>query len=547
MAYPEFVKSPKGNYWRGRYKDREGKYVSVRDEHGHVERFSGKREAQKAADDAEADVRKGRGRDWKAGQITFTDWASGWHAQLDLAATTMANRRRHLENHLIPFFGDMTMRQLEDDGPELILKWERQERKAGNKESSIKSWRGTLHLILEDAVGVHISVNPATRKKGRGKRSGRGSRGARSPEKVFTTPLGALLVGERMSVLTDRDDEFAMVQAMFWEALRIGECMGLEKPYVRARTLRVEWQLSDVEGETLRVPPKDDSFGDLVMPPFMRELLEGQMRRNPPVPCPCHGQPYVFRGWRPPKPVWEPSLRSLARLSGIPERTIRKVTAGEKTSEDARQRVLEAAGRFGLRQVRVPDGPACHWRQGEFRAFFTAAASGWYPAGCGGVRPVALTGEWPGTRLTGRRQMDRAEFCWAPVAPGLTPHGLRHSAKVLMEEKRIPEIMSETQMRHEVGGVSGAYRHVSPAMKAELADMMTREWTAALDARLDMSLALGQPGALSPVGVLDRALRGRLEARKIAIVPSDSPELPGNVAVLPLGNDADLHIREKRR
>lgn len=537
MAYAERVKSPKGNYWRGRYQDPHGKYVSVRDEHSRVIRFTGKREALKAADDAEADVRSGRWRDPNAGAVTFAEWADSWYAGLDLAPSTMANRKRHLEDYLLHFFGDMTLRAIEEAGPPLITKWEREMRARGYADASIKTWRGTLHIVLEDARGKHITINPATMKKGRGRRSGRRAVGRQGTEKTITTPLGVFLVAERMSILTGRDDEFVMVQTAFWQALRIGELIGLEKPYVRQKTLRAEWQLSEVEGDLIRCAPKDDSQGDTVMAPFMRRLLDGHMRRVPPQRCPCHGQPYVFRGYGAPKSRWNRPLRDLAALAGIPEHTVRQALNGTRpVSEEMRWRVREAADRFGFERGDLPGGPAWHWRRSAFEGFFTAAASGWFPPRGGqALRPVLLDAS--GTRLRGPRQEERAALCWAPVAAGLTPHSLRHSAKTMMEERRVPEIMSETQMRHVVGGVSGIYRHVTAAMRGELADMMTREWEAVLDARLEMS-----PG--SPVGVVEGLLRERLQARRPAIVPSDSPGMATNVVPLPGRTHDDQPKRE---
>ena len=545
MGYAERVPSPKGAYWRGRYKDPSGKYVSVRDEHSRVARFTGKREAEKAANDAEADVRNRRWRDPGAGSILFSEWADHWYSGLDLAESTMANRKRHLENHLIPFFGAMPMRDIEEGGPALIARWEAKE-KARYAPLSVKSWRGTLHVCLEDAKGRHITANPAELKPGRGKRSGRSVTGLGGSEKVITNTLGILLAAERMAILTGRDDEFVMVVTNYFAATRLGELTGLEKKYVRPENLRVEWQLSEVEGRLHRVPPKDDSRGDVVLPAFLRRLLADHMRRKPPEPCPCHGQPYVFRGCGVPKARWNRPLRELAVLSGISEHTVRQALNGTRPVSDAmRQRVLEAAERFGFERPESADGPAWHWRHSSFEGMFTAAASGWFPPRGGQKkRPVHLEGEWPGTRVLGPRPESRAQFCWGPIAVGLTPHSERHSAKTMMEGRRIPEIMSEAQMRHRVGGVSGIYRHTTPEMRAELADVMTQEWTTALDARLDMSLALGTAEALSPVAVLDRLLRERLASRKLAVLPSDSPELAGNVTRLPVRTNADLRIRE---
>lgn len=559
MAYAEKVKSPKGTYWRGRYADGsrtlkdKPAYVSVRDEAGRVMRFRTKSEAAKAAEDAESDVRNNRVRDPKAGEVTFLRWSSTWYAGLDLSDNTMANRKRHLQHHLIPFFGDKTMAAIEAGGEALIREWESHEKKEGLQKNgrepaplSMKAWRATLHVCLEDAVGKHIDANPAARKPGRGKRSGRKVTTLQGGEKAITDSLGILLVAERMSILTGRDDEFLMVVTAFFEALRFGELVGLEKPYVRPGDVRVEWQLAEIEGRLVHCPPKDDSQGVIVLPPFLRRLLLDHMRRVPPEPCPCHGREYVFRGYGVPKPKWNMPLRDLAVLSGIPEYTIRQALNGtRRVSDTTRRRVLEAAERFGFERGEIPERAAWHWRRSGFERFFTAAASGWFPPGDGAPRhPVSLKGEWPGARVLGPKPERRAEMCWTPVVEGLTPHSARHSIKTVMEWRRIPEIMSEAQMRHRVGGVSGIYRHTTAQMRDELADVMTQEWTSALDSRLELSAAYGSGGALSPVAVLDGLLRERLEARKLTIVPSGSPETESNVTLMAAKTRSDLGKRK---
>lgn len=73
--------------------------------------------------------------------------------------------------------------------------------------TSVKTWRATLHLILADAVDEGLrDSNPATKRRGRGKRAGRSRN--RGPEKAVTTALGILLLAERMALLSGRDDEF---------------------------------------------------------------------------------------------------------------------------------------------------------------------------------------------------------------------------------------------------------------------------------------------------------------------------------------------------
>jgi integrase len=45
------------------------------------------------------------------------------------------------------------------------------------------------------------------------------------------------------------------------------------------------------------------------------------------------------------------------------------------------------------------------------------------------------------------------DACWTPVAPGLTPHGLRHSHKTVMDELGVPAKLQDDRMGHEEGSV----------------------------------------------------------------------------------------------
>jgi len=555
MAYAERVPSPRGDYWRGRYRDAGGGWVTVRDENGDVIRFALKQDAKNAADDRQSDVRNGRVAK-PASEMTFADWAEEWYGGLNLAWSTMAGRRRHLDDHLLKEFGAV---RLADITEAMIGAWEMKERKEGKKPASIATWRGTLHTCLEDAVPEIISQNPARRKGNRGKRADKGK--GRGPEKPFTDALGVLLISERMAILTGQDQEFVMSQASFWGALRLGELVGLERRYLRTEGLRVEWQLHQLdlqqarEGEAdvaatmraeapgglLRCPPKDNSFGDVILAPFMTAMLDGFAASRPARSCPCHGHAYLFRGFGVPSggraPDGSVTLADLAAIAGVSPTTARKALTGAAgISAVVRKRVEETAAATGFARRRAAADPAWHWRRSAFEALVSAAATGELPKAGRGLpkRPVPLGGEWPGTRLRGPGAISRATLRWEPVAPGLTPHLMaRHSMRTLMEEKRIPHIMSETHLRHDIPGVSGAYRHVTDNMREELAAMMTAEHERALDARLAMS-------PRSPVAVLDAMLLERSEARKIRAVSRISPEHDNAVVSLPTGTRPDL-------
>lgn len=279
MGYAERRTGSNGPYYRARFKIAPGKYGTVVDAAGATARFDTKRAAVKAANDEEAKVRAGAWRDPSSGREAFEDYASRWYAAQDLAASTMQNYRRHLENHLIPAFGDTPVKEIDKLA---IAEWEKTARAAGYKPSSIKTWRATLHLLLEDARDADmIPDNPATKRRGRGKRAGRSQN--RGPEKVITDALGALLLAERAALLSGRDDEFVAVVLKFFTGMRWGELVGLETEYARLRSIRIEWQLYELDtGELHRCPPKDDSYRDIDMPAFLSKLVSDHIARTAP-------------------------------------------------------------------------------------------------------------------------------------------------------------------------------------------------------------------------------------------------------------------------
>jgi hypothetical protein len=47
----------------------------------------------------------------------------------------------------------------------------------------------------------------------------------------------------------------------------------------------------------------------------------------------------------------------------------------------------------------------------------------------------------------------------------------------------VREVLAEERLRHEIPGVSGAYRHVTPAMRAEFTAALGEAWNGALGSR----------------------------------------------------------------
>lgn len=442
-----------------------------------------------------------------AGRIRFGDYVNRWYAAQDLALSTMANYRWCIEGHLLPAFGEWAVADiLQAD----VNAWEKRERAAGYAEASIRNWRALLHLILEDAreEGL-VPANPVARRRGRGRRAGRSRR--RGPEKKVTTAFGIILIAERAALLSGRDDEFVAVTTKGFTGMRWGELVGLETGYVRPGAIRVEWQLYELDtGELIRCPPKDDSRRTIDVPGWLSDLLAEHIVQARPKPCSCHGFTYVFSGHRPPTGAPRRSgatLVDVARRAEVSPATASAALNHPEVVADATYaRIMAAIADLGYVRGGAGGELAAHWRRNGFGTWvFQPAVTGRYPKkGPLAVRPVPILGEpWPGIPLRGRNAGGRADACWVPIAPGLTPHGLRHTHKTLMEELGTPAKLMDERMGHDDGAVQARYTHVTPEMRRRLMDGLTEVWETALAARRAIS-----PG--SPVSVLDRLLRSRV-------------------------------------
>ncbi len=492
MAYAE--KRGRGSriYYIARYSDGQGKWPSVKGADGKAVRYKTKREAKKAAEDAEADVRGGRWQAPNAGKETFGQWANVWYSRQDLASRTMGNYRSALETSLLPYFQDDP---LVDISPDTVGKWERHMRSQGYKPDTIRTYRGVLSVVLADAAAPpenKIDFNPVPKPRGRGRRAGKARH--RAPEKPIVDPLGALLIAERCAVLSGRDDEFVLVIALSYTGARWAELVGLERPYLRGTVLRIEQQLEELDDGTWeRCAPKDDSRRDVDLPDFLAALLAQQAsatRAPREELCSCY----------------RPTKDTPAHPGG----------AHVFTGRINRRR----DPRNALVPVRAP-----HWRRSGFESMiFKPAAEGWYPPKAPRPRrPVpVLAGPFPGIPVRGRNYIERSTACWLPIAEGLTPHLLRHSHKTWINEDRIDAKLSHERFGHEMGGMGARYSHVTDSMRSELCEALTARWEAALDARLKIS-------ASSPVAVLDELLRDRAtrharvgDDQNFMIVPQNS-------------------------
>lgn len=444
----------KNGLWRARYKKRDGTYGS---EPG----FETEKIAKKWADLQESKIGEGTWNDPKRAQRTLGAWVTEWWEAQDLKVNTMDGYERVIRLMILPTFGKWELGRIR---PLDITKWEKTLRGAGYKSNSIASAHARLHTILADAVenGL-IDFNPAARRR-RGKAEDRAGFND-GHEELWTSPLGALLLAERCGVLGGRDEDFLFVLLIAYTGMRIGEVIGLEKRFTRAKLhglIRVESQLAEVANAFHRHPPKSGRTREILLPPFLSPLVADQVAATKDNFCRCE----------------EPHAPGPAR-----EYTF----------------LTEQGGH--------------HNRTNYYRRQFTPAAEGRRPVRDGVRRPVfvALEGHpWPGVPPTGRSNNGgRAEACWLPIPVGneddrgpdniLTPHGLRHSHKTWMIEDGIPEVGQFERLGHKLGGIRGVYSHASDQQRRRILDALQKRWETSLGERFALD-------PHSPVPLLDELL-----------------------------------------
>lgn len=510
MAYAE--KRGKGpEPWRARYKLPDGTWGPS--ESG----FATKQEALDWGRDQELQIRNGGWVNPASGDMPAGDWIERWKAAQDVSLATESTRKSMLKNHLLPRWGEVPLNVITVED---VVAWEKSlVREKKLLPRTVRDIRALLSTILNDAANAKpplIPFNPAARPRNRGKKSGR--KLAASPPRAWATPLEALLVAERAALLSGRDDEFVMLIDIAYTGRRWAETIGLERGFLRGDTINLEWQLEEINGQFHRLPPKDDSYRStnwqpsvpVDLPPFLASLLAQQSNAMHGRTCKCAGVhggsgKYLYltpdggHEWR----------SSFSRLVMRP-------------ACDGRYPDMESDGR-PERLVIVdtaswPGTPVARWLPAEPGQPFTP------PAGTGTPRleNSATRGRCASCGRSVRRRRDglltahqsKDAPCpgggfppadppvlaaWVPVKAGLTPHGLRHSHKTWMIEDRVPEILAETRLGHEVGGIRGVYSHVSGQMREELKAALQARWEESLKARAALS-------PRSAVPVLDRLL-----------------------------------------
>ncbi|MCO8272838.1 site-specific integrase [Actinoplanes sp. TRM 88003] len=485
MGYAE----RRGNLYRARWRGPDG---TLESQPG----FTTKTAAEKYARDQEAAIRANRYVDPRGARMSLMDWVNTWYSALDLEPTTMTNYRYLLEVFVLPKFGDTPLDSLTI---EEVSKWEKGLITAGYAQKTASNARGALSTALSDAVPRYIAVNPAAKKKGKG-RKGRGRvERIESESKVWPSPLQVLLIAERAAVISGGDATFTAAITIAYTGCRWSELLGLPPQLIHADAIDLHWKLYELNGNFYRGRPKDGSMRTIATPPFLNELLRRHLTSGVPLRCTC---------------------------SSLPEQD-----GDIPWCRGDRYAFLTAQG--------------THYRRSNFsERIFRPAADGWYPQR-GNRRPrmpvlVDCQAPWPGRPLPpwpasvpdevyappqgrGRPRItdDVRLASWLPVLAGLTPHGQRHGYQTWLDEAGIPYVAQSQQMGHQVPGMRGIYSHVTDRMLADIRTALELLWMTSLQARAALS-------PTSSVPVLDAALRALPTGPRVPGLGGSAPTLLPN-------------------
>lgn len=508
MAYAE----KRGKFWRARWRGPDG---TLESESG----FTSKTAAEKHARKQEAAIENNTYVDPRAGQITLTDWVNEWFPAQDLEPSTLANYRYAIEVHILPEFGHRALRSIT---AEEVARWEMAIITRGYARRTARDARTTLTTVFGDAVPRYVQVNPAQRRRGKGRKGQRRIQRAEHVEKVWPTPLQALLVAERCAALSGRDEDFLMVITSAYTGMRWSEIVGLETRYVVGEKLDVQWKLYELGGRFYKGRPKDGSIRAADLPPFLAQLLGLHIREHKGRRCTCRmvhdsdgpgpgnkwctGAAYVFlspggthyrrssyaeRYFRPAADGWYPerahrSARPVlvdanGPCPGLPLPAWPAAVTGET--------FVPPTGRGVTRFISDPKTGRCQ----VCRRAFPRRQDGMIIAHKALGHRCPGSGQEPGE--------DLALASWLPISEGLTPHGLRHGHKVWMDEDQIADVLKSERLGHDEPGMRGVYGHVSQSMRLDLQAALQARWGKSLRQRAQIS-----PQSVVPL--LERLISG---------------------------------------
>lgn len=189
--------------------------------------------------------------------------------ETELKERTIQNKRYLMEQHIIPYFGEMKMTEIT---PSDILEWQKEMSKKGFSESYLRMIQNQLTALFTHAVKIYdMEINPIKKVK----RMGRSD----------TRKIDFWTIDEYQKFIAtiDSDDKYyLMFEILFWTGCREGELlaltisdfnfsknqMNIDKTYYRAK------------GKDIITEPKtDQSVRTVDIPQFLADEVKNYIDR----------------------------------------------------------------------------------------------------------------------------------------------------------------------------------------------------------------------------------------------------------------------------
>lgn len=262
--------------WRARYKKPDGTWGS---EPG----FATKSAALKWGNDQESDIRHGRWRDPRGGQITLDAWFGLWLPAQNYARRTRERLEGDFRNHLRPWWGDRAIGEIG------LLDVAAFENRLGAclARNTIAGIMSLLRMLMEDAVADgRLTMSPVVAKRRRGRRK---DVVGKPPRKATALTLEAFMA---IALRLPRVNSLGAVAAVMavvtaFTGMRWGEVSAMQRKFLML--LPAEggmpasgWYIVDDDegavhdpkrGPAYLGPPKGYVGRTIELPPFLVELL----------------------------------------------------------------------------------------------------------------------------------------------------------------------------------------------------------------------------------------------------------------------------------
>ena len=263
-------------------------------------------EAEAKRSEIEDSLRDGTYRDPKAGRVLLRTVAEQWFAgQAGIKRSTRRKYRDHLDNDVLPEWGDIPIAGIDRDAIARWLNQLQQNKTKGGRELGASHVRGihrVLYMVLESCVPKRLPSNPAHRV----------SLPKRPPrDHVYLTYEQVEALADAAGGLTTKAGHPvttaginpALIRLLAYTGLRWGEASALRvgRVHLERRRIDVVTAFADENGELYEDTPKSNERRTVPIPAFLVADLKPLVDGRPTdrlIFTTSRGNPVLLRNWR---------------------------------------------------------------------------------------------------------------------------------------------------------------------------------------------------------------------------------------------------------